>query len=61
MSKKDSVDVNIVESQVVQLLERYKKLKDENAELKRELKKTTEDLDQHFDIRRPQATHSYFN
>ena len=45
MSKKDSVDVNTIESQVVQLLERYKKLKDENAELKRELKKTTEDLD----------------
>ncbi len=45
MSKKDSVDVNTVESQVVQLLERYKKLKEENIELKRDLKKTTEDLD----------------
>ena len=45
MSKKDSVDVNTVESQVVQLLERYKKLKEENAELKRELEKTTADLD----------------
>ena len=43
MSKKDSVDVNTVESQVVQLLERYKKLKEENIELKRDLKKTTED------------------
>ena len=45
MNKKDSVDVNTVESQVVQLLERYKKIKEENAELKRELKKTTDDLD----------------
>ena len=45
MSKKDSVDVNIVEAQVVQLLDRYKNLKDENAELKRDLEKTTADLD----------------
>ena len=45
MSKKDPVDVNIVESQVVQLLARYNKLKEENAELKRDLKKTTDDLD----------------
>ena len=45
MSKKDPVDVNIVESQVVRLLERYNKLKEENAELKRDLKKTTDDLD----------------
>ena len=45
MSKKDSVDVNTVESQVVELLERYRNLKDENATLKRDLKKTTEDLD----------------
>ena len=45
MSKKDPVDVNIVESQVVQLLERYNKLKEENAVLKRDLEKTTDDLD----------------
>ena len=45
MSKKDSVDVNTVESQVVQLLDRYKNLKEENAELKSNLEKTTEDLD----------------
>ena len=45
MSKKDSVDVNTVESQVVELLERYRNLKDENATLKQELKKTTDDLD----------------
>ena len=44
MSKKDSVDVNTVESQVVQLLERYKKLKEENIELKRDLKKTLKEL-----------------
>lgn len=45
MSKKDSVDVNTVEAQVVQLLDRYKNLKEENAELKSNLEKTTEDLD----------------
>ena len=45
MSKKDPVDVNIVESQIVQLLGRYNKLKEENAELKRDLEKTTDDLD----------------
>ena len=45
MSKKDSVDVNTVESQVVELLERYRNLKDDNATLKQELKKTTDDLD----------------
>ena len=45
MSKKESVNVNVVESQVVQLLARYNKLKEENAELRRDLKKTTEDLD----------------
>ncbi|MBR4154982.1 MAG: hypothetical protein IKY67_08495 [Paludibacteraceae bacterium] len=44
MSKKDSVDVNTVESQVVELLERYRKLKDENAALKQNLEKTTDDL-----------------
>ena len=42
MSKKDSVDVNTIESQVVELLERYRNLKGENATLKQALQKTTE-------------------
>ena len=37
MSKKDPVSVNIVESQVIELLERYKKLKEENVQLKQDL------------------------
>ena len=45
MSKKDSVDVNVLRSQVVELLERSKSLKEENAKLKQQLEQTTEDLD----------------
>lgn len=45
MSKKDPVSVNIVESQVIELLERYKKLKEENVQLKRDLETALTNLD----------------
>ena len=45
MSKKDPVSVNIVESQVIELLERYKKLKEENVQLKRDLETAQTNLD----------------
>lgn len=45
MSKKDPVSVNIVESQVIELLERYKKLKEENVQLKRDLEIALTNLD----------------
>ena len=45
MSKKDPVSVNIVESQVIELLERYKKLKEENVQLKQDLETAPTNLD----------------
>lgn len=45
MSKKDPVSVNIVESQVIELLERYKKLKEENVQLKQDLETALTNLD----------------
>lgn len=45
MSKKDPVSVNIVESQVIELLERYKKLKEENVQLKQDLEIALTNLD----------------
>lgn len=45
MSKEDPVSVNIVESQVIELLERYKKLKEENVQLKRDLETALTNLD----------------
>ena len=44
MSKKDPISANIVESQVLKLLEHQKKLKAENAQLKRDLKTRLKDL-----------------
>lgn len=44
MSKKDPISANIVESQVLKLLEHHKKLKAENAQLKRDLKTRLKDL-----------------
>ena len=46
MSEKNSVDVNILESQIVTLLERHKKLKEEHSNLKRELEETLKELDE---------------
>ena len=46
MSKKESVDVNVVGNQVVELLDRYQKLKLENQNLKAELTQTLADLDE---------------
>ena len=45
MSKEDPVSVNIVESHVIELLERYKKLKEENVQLKRDLETALTNLD----------------
>lgn len=45
MSKEDPISVNIVESQVIELLERYKKLKEENVQLKRDLETALTNLD----------------
>lgn len=45
MSKKDPVSVNIIESQVIELLERYKKLKEENVQLKQDLETALTNLD----------------
>lgn len=45
MSKEDPVSVNIVESQVIELLERYKKIKEENVQLKRDLETALTNLD----------------
>ena len=44
MSKKDPVDVNAVGNQVVMLLERYKKCKEENDRLQQEIDKTLKEL-----------------
>ena len=44
MSKKNPVDVNVVENQVVELLDRYKKLKEENSNLKQKLEQKQADL-----------------
>ena len=44
MSKKDPVDVNAVGNQVVMLLERYKKCKEENGRLQQEIDKTLKEL-----------------
>ncbi len=44
MSEKNPVEANTLESQVVELLERYKKLKLENSDLKQELEQKKTDL-----------------